>query len=163
MTFINRFEPCSPFILVCRSNSCVLKTTYNHNNNNDLFPCCNYYSKLVSRVNFVKCSNLFLLGFNEGHNIIMFPIGLLWFLWVQFNAYWIKIWSFFLLLLFFLVNFSTLIYEFAHKHMLMNSCISLFCNLKITSKSRMCNWFKNEAWVRCILEIKEHVHSRMKS
>jgi hypothetical protein len=100
------FEPCSPFILVCRSNSCVLKTTYNSNNNNDLFPFCNYYFKLVSRVYFVKCSNLFLLlGFNEGHNIIMFPIGLSWFLWVQFNAYWIKILKFFPLIALFFCQF----------------------------------------------------------
>jgi hypothetical protein len=52
--------------------------------------------------------------------------------------------SFFLLLPYFFVNSLTLIYEFGHKNMLLNSCISLFCNLKITLKSRMCNWFKNE-------------------
>ncbi len=77
----------SPFILTCKSIFHVLRKTWNHENNRNIFPPHDYNFKLVAWTNFVECNNMFVLhGLDEGHYLTMFLVQLLRFYLLHFQS-----------------------------------------------------------------------------
>ncbi len=88
--FFFNFPKYSPFIFAHWNVYHVLGETCIHDNNKDFLPFCCCF-KLISRINLVQWSNVFILFcFDQCHCFLRFLVQLFFFSCMHFNRCWIR-------------------------------------------------------------------------